>query len=266
MTIETKVRSEPRFILPNKEGEFKKIHKNELAVDVESYQRLNIERAKQIVKEGWRWPDAGALNVSVRLDGSYWVFDGGARHTAAMEIPEIEYLPCMVYESGDKAIAEEAGTFVRLGTKRVRVSGFDKHRANVKAGNPVSMFVNKLLMEAEANKVKAKRQVDQLTTEASFPRRKEALQILWPIIIEIFGEKTLIGSVWRGLLYLEWHLISTQSLGKRKWRKRLVAVGPHGLEIAAKRSAFKNSAPYWARGIMEELNRGQRERLAMVKE
>ena len=246
--------------LANIQGRFMLISKHDLLVDRENYQR-DPKVVKKILKEGWDWPQAGALNIGHREDGKFYIYDGGSRHESAMNIPEVDILPCMVYES--EGAAEEAGTFVGVNINRVRLSGLDKHKGRLIAKDAVSAFVDKLLQRAEMYSVKASKCVQILTDLANTTDGKDQLNAIWPLICGTWNGRMLHSNALRGLYWIESNC--NQSLSAKKWIDAARRAGPDALDFAWKQgSATKGSAPNWGKGIMERLNKNMKVRLKEV--
>lgn len=118
----------------------------ELAVD-SSYQRMPNPRAVEAIAANWDWRLCAPLTVSRRGDpATLYVIDGQHRLEAAKLRGDIPYLPCIVSIFG--SMAEEAGCFVEVNTKRQRVTPLETFRAELAAGDPKAVQVSRLVSDA----------------------------------------------------------------------------------------------------------------------
>lgn len=118
----------------------------ELSVDG-AYQRTPNPRAVQAIAANWDWRLCAPLTVSRRGDPpSLYVIDGQHRLEAAKMRGDIPYLPCIVSVFG--SMAEEAGCFVEVNTKRQRVSALDTFRAELAAGDAKAVQISRMVSDA----------------------------------------------------------------------------------------------------------------------
>ncbi|MEK9738014.1 MAG: hypothetical protein VW239_11885, partial [Candidatus Nanopelagicales bacterium] len=97
-------------------GEFQWISKNLIKIDLESYQRRNPRLANKIAKS-WSWTACNAISV-MRRGNQYYAVDGGTRLLAAKMRSDIKNMPCMVFESGDDGVVDEANAFTDINKYR----------------------------------------------------------------------------------------------------------------------------------------------------
>lgn len=121
-------------------GRFMEINKHFLNVD-HSYQRneVIVPKVRQIQSQ-WSWLGCGAILVVMRTDGTFWVYDGQHRVTAALNRSDITDLPCLVFECSD--VKEEAVAFLKVNTERKPVTSFHKFNARVCSGDDAAGLVN----------------------------------------------------------------------------------------------------------------------------
>lgn len=118
----------------------------ELLLD-SSYQRTPNGRAVEAIARSWDWRLCAPLTVSRRGDPpALYVIDGQHRLEAATLRGDIPYLPCIVSIFG--SMAEEAGCFVEVNTKRQKVTALETFRAELAAGNPRAVQVSRLISDA----------------------------------------------------------------------------------------------------------------------
>jgi hypothetical protein len=118
----------------------------ELGVD-SSYQRTPNPRAVEAIAANWDWRLCAPLTVSRRGDPpTLYVIDGQHRLEAAKLRGDIPYLPCIVSIFG--SMAEEAGCFVEVNTKRQKVSALETFRAELAAGDAKALQISRLVSDA----------------------------------------------------------------------------------------------------------------------
>ena len=133
------------WVVADNPGEFIMIDKKDLNVD-HSYQRekIVVNKVRQIASN-WSWAGCGCILVAMRLDGSFWVFDGQHRVLAAKTRADIAQLPCMVFECVD--IKKEAAGFLVANAERKPVGALDKFKALVMTGDPAAKIVSDVFDE-----------------------------------------------------------------------------------------------------------------------
>jgi len=128
------------WVVADNPGEFMLIDKKDLNVD-HSYQRekIVVNKVRQIASH-WSWAGCGCILVAMRLDGSFWVFDGQHRVLAAKTRADILQLPCMVFECVD--VKQEAAGFLVSNAERKPVGALDKFKALVMTGDSAAEIVS----------------------------------------------------------------------------------------------------------------------------
>jgi hypothetical protein len=118
----------------------------ELAID-EAYQRDANRRAVLAIAKAWDWRLCAPLTVARRGDpASFFVIDGQHRLEAARLRGDIAHLPCLV--SAFESVAEEAGMFVEINTRRQKVSPLETFRAELAAGDAKAQQVARIVANA----------------------------------------------------------------------------------------------------------------------
>lgn len=240
-------------------GAFKRIDKDRLNIDPEYQREVNNPLVNKI-KSDWQWPACGAISVAKREDGTFRILDGQHRWMAALQIKEITQLPCMIFQmSGQKA---EANQFVQANSVRKSLRARDKYNAKLITGDELALRISPLIHQATDRGVRIGNCHGVIEDLAK--SNMEALKNVWPAMLDICQSGSMPTNILRGLVYLEMKLMANSSrfphtLKSDYWRERLLHIGKANLDNAAKKAAGrfgKNSAPNWARGIVEELNKG----------
>lgn len=137
----------------NKPGVLVWIDKNDIKVD-HSYQRPLNEKSVLRIARDFDWALFESL-VIVRRDGDYWVVLGQHRLAAAMRRPDIEKLPCRLFDyGGDRR--REAQIFIDESRRRKSLDAEDKFRAMCAYGDPVAIKV-KTMIEKNGYRVRVNR-------------------------------------------------------------------------------------------------------------
>jgi hypothetical protein len=175
------------------------VHKNELEVDT-SYQRsVNVLKATDIARE-FDWELFSVLIISFR-NGKYFVTDGQHRLTAAKKRPEIELVPCLVFEStGPK---DEAVVYIGANTRKSQIRGYDLFKAKVVSLDSVALGVTELL---SANGRKpgpspSSKTVACLQLMCSlYTRNADDLKTMFPLICDLCASASIPDSLVRALM------------------------------------------------------------------
>ena len=126
---------------------FMTVRPEELLVD-ESYQRdlsdASIRLIRKIVAE-WDWRKFKAPVVAMTEEGPV-VIDGQHTATAAASHPAIDEIPVLVVEATDRQAQAEA--FVGINTTRLGITAAQLHHANVTAGDPLAITIERVCREA----------------------------------------------------------------------------------------------------------------------
>jgi hypothetical protein len=251
-------------------GQFLAIHKDELHIDL-SYQRAaNNDKIRKIAGK-WSWIACGAIIVGCR-EGRYYVIDGGHRVMASRHRIDIKTLPCLVFSTADNI--EEATGFLNANTQRKPMTAFDKFKALVITGDETAVAVQKIAEDSgyelsgsagtgSSFKVKC---VGALMI--NYRLCPEAYRNVWPILGELYGGKSMHEKVVSGLFHLEMCSLKNDiSIARPPWRQRVLKLGAEQLVNAASKAAAyycRGGNRVWAKGIMDLLNHGARNRLDVI--
>ena len=186
-----------------KPGEFIWIDKEDLFVDHE-YQRTKINNTRLAsFASDWSWIKCGVLVVVIR-DDKWWVIDGQHRKLAADKRSDITKLPCLLFGSDDKK--QEARAFVDINTSKTNLTGYEKFRALIVAGDETAIGLNELLKQRGYNAgigtdVKTVRCI--LTVWKIYQQDIKLFKELWPLVTEINQNCQIMDKVTRGIFLAE---------------------------------------------------------------
>jgi hypothetical protein len=249
-------------------GRMMMIQKTRLKID-HMYQRDALNAKVVSISKAWSWVACGAIVVAHR-DGEFFVVDGQYRTLAALKRSDIDQLPCIVFETDD--IRQEAQGFLNLNTLRKPITSRDRYRALLVVGDETAKFVESLLAKAgrAASDHEASGSARCLTTLMKWTQRNlGALERAWPAITAACEGGALQARIVDGLCYIESRLVDGASLSQSQWHKRVVKVGAVALcEGADKAAAFyeKGGEKVWASGMLERINKGLQNKLALKAE
>lgn len=242
--------------------EFAWIKKNDLKIDP-SYQRDQKQaRAVEIAKD-WSWPACGAIYVSLRETGEWFVFDGQHRVAAALLRSDIDDLPCLIFEI--ESIPEEAGAFLDANLKRKTMSWAERFRALLVQGRPEAKFIEELVQRL-GRRVSASAGPQTVSCVSILieccGKDKTALSCVLPIAAELCADKPLHGRLVKGLFLIECKIGSSgASLKDKKWRARLQKIGHDEIMASIQRACVYEghaTAEAAAKGIAKAMNKGLR--------
>lgn len=182
-------------------GKYVLLPKSKLKID-RTYQReQRRERVSEISKE-WSWVSCGAISVTLRDDGNYYILDGGHRKMAADLRSDINVLPCIVFKSA--GVEKESDNFLRINSFRASMHAHEKFKAKLIRGDEDATALTELMEETgySFSAFSGPWSVCFINTLVnSYNRNREGTIKLWPIYAEICGENTN-GTVWSGLFYI----------------------------------------------------------------
>src|SRR5262245_513954 len=134
---------------PGKKPELKWIKLTELFIPTD-YQRPtksdNSLKNINYIRDNFNWSDCGALIVcpiSQAKPMQYAIIDGQHRFKAAEAHGEIKELPCVVIS--ERQSSEQAGSFVVINSKRLRLHPLDQYRAAIAASEPNAVALDSVL-------------------------------------------------------------------------------------------------------------------------
>lgn len=134
---------DPKDIMPidmTKAGRYDEMHKKDLHIPIEKYQRLPRRNIKKIV-DNFNWPCFGALIIADSgpdVDPRYNVLDGGHRLTAARVRDDVDKVPVMIYKA---TIQEQAKYFNIINNVRAAMTSIEKMKAQNEAQDEISLEI-----------------------------------------------------------------------------------------------------------------------------
>ena len=219
----------------NAPGQFAMLHKSELAVDP-AYQRNNInQRRVDAITRTWDWVACGCLVVALRDDDKWFVVDGQHRKLAADQRPDIQELPCLVFETTSRR--EEAVSFLAINQGRVGVGSLDRYRAQLLSGDKTAYAVESLLKSTghRAGDTPSARTVSCVACLYNLATEDCArFQRLWPLLAELHPDGPMTDAVIRGLWTVDkW--LGERSVTEPPYREKLLVIGGKGLNHEIRR-------------------------------
>lgn len=240
-------------------GTFKWLSKKELQVD-HSYQRnkLNELRINQM-SSSWDWILCGALSVAIR-ENAYYVMDGQHRKLAADKRDDIELLPCMIFSTESKPI--EAMHFVGLNSQKTSVSGPDRFKAMIAAGDKNAIAL-KDLITSTGHKVGANSAIKTVSCILClwklFNKNAEIITRLWPLLSDMSPSSPIVDTFVRAMYGCELQMVSRKlSLTMEPFRTKLLSIGSPGIIQEVRRQVLivgKGGQHIETVGAMKFLNR-----------
>jgi hypothetical protein len=248
-------------------GEYQLIDKNLLLISPE-YQREKVTLDKvRMVAQDWSWVACGTITVGLRA-GQYWVIDGQHRVLGAKRRADIECLPCLVFDT--YTVQEEAKGFLNVNTGRKPITSIDKFRAALAADDEIARFVQETFNElgvvakATANNPKEIKALDWAIKRAT--ENRGAFSQVLSMAAELCESMPIQNILLDGLYYIHTH--TSETIYDKRIYQKIKKIGAKGLVDAAKRaSAFfvSGGSTVWGTGMLEEINKGFREKIAFIK-
>jgi hypothetical protein len=243
-------------------GEFMWLDKSIIKVDHEHYQR-NPKVATEVTKiaADWSWVACGAISVALRDDGDYYAMDGQHRLLAALRRDDISKMPCMVFLV--PGVEFEAKGFLRVNTGRRPLTGLEKFRARVTAGDLAAIKVSEFLRAYGyrlTESTEARGGVKCVTLLANLAQENdEILRAVLGVYRDGFESHAIRERVVHGLAEL--HRRRAADLFSKRFIQRCSVVGHDAvIEATAKAAAYyaRGGARVFAEGIANALNKGLR--------
>lgn len=248
-----------------RQGEALEIDKAELQIN-RTYQRQPAEA--RIKKMAAQWSSVSAQVLLVAMtDRQFFVIDGQHRLLAAMLVPGVRKLNCLVFEMTEE---EQAAAYIVCNRMRKPLTSIDLHKAELIKRDAVAIEVQQMCDVAGrsiTNKTSATtvRCVKKLKSYVSTDR--DNFKRVWPLIVELAAGHPMTDEIIDGLVYLEENMPDGETLTSGHWRKRALHVGwaemqDHIKKVAGRRN---NGKAEFARGILNAINHGTSRRIEGVK-
>jgi hypothetical protein len=233
------------------------IHKDLLSIDPE-YQRAPSVRRVRALVDTWSWGACGVLNVA-RRNGTLSIVDGQHRWLAALQRPDIETLPCIVFDVDN--MSEEARMFFNANCNRGNVPGLDKYRSLLKGGDQIAVAVQDAF-DILGLKVAVGCSGGSITCVMwCMKRAKENYRdfaATLTLAADLCKDTVIKERLLDGLYYLHQHC---ESLEDKRFRARILHVGEEMLVEGATRQAklyVEGGNKVFASGMLIEINRNLR--------
>lgn len=129
-------------------GEYREIPLSQLYID-HDYQRQILQDGKANIRrmaERFEWAKFGCLVVGARGPNRFAVIDGQHRACAALYRGDIDRVPCLILQGGQK---QEAAAFAAVNANVTRIHPLQSFHAAVTAGDPDSVEVVAICAEAD---------------------------------------------------------------------------------------------------------------------
>ncbi len=255
------------WVTRDEPGTLMTLHKNILQIHPD-YQRDVIPSKVKEITANWSWVGAGAIVVGERL-GSFWVIDGQHRVLAAKRRSDITVLPCVVFQT--ESVRQEAVAFLDLNAGRKPVSSLGKFRAMIAAGDEAACFVQKTLESLGVMPVACASKANELKSVAWAVRKAGEDQNKFELVMRIATELSRDIHIHEKLLEGLWYIHNRLGVGidDRRFMDRLRSIGARRLiESANKAAAYfsRGGSRIWASGMMEEINKGLRNRFELKED
>ena len=247
-------------------GEFSWIRKEDLVVPDESYQRNGTDAKELRIASRFSWSAFQTISVSKRSDGRYNVIDGGHRLRAAMRRDDVKTIPCMVFHLGDDKGQAEA--FLSINRDRKPMSGVDRHKAMLVAGDPMAEKVENAAMEANRPIAKSSdgTHISCVNEIARCIKDDEAaFNRVWKTIYTVCENRRLTRDMLLGLFWLERFVDGGISSAPRA--RRVLAVGYDALYEGSRQGREFHGNPGAAAiadGMLKKINKGLRQKWEVV--
>lgn len=246
-----------KWSVKDEPGRYKKIEKHKLQVDY-SYQRDTKAEKIKAIRSSWSYVACGAISVSERDDGSYYVIDGQHRVLAAMARSDISHLDCMVFQLNSSR--EEAIGFLAAQVQRKPVTASEKFKAEIVAGDKDAIFIANLL-NSSGYKISDSQhggKVRCIGALLSCVRAdREVMARAWPAVVAAASGKSVDSRVVKAFFWLEKNA-DGNSLSDPFWIKRVSQVGQDQFVSAAiKAGAYYSGGggSVWGPAMQMEMNK-----------
>jgi hypothetical protein len=251
---------------PGDPGELMWIPKGDIEID-DRYQREADNKKANLLAAEFDWTCFGVLIVGRRESGKFFCAEGQHRLLAAMKRSDIVKVPCFVFRS--KGAKAEAAVFVGANCNRKPVPAYAKYKALLMCGDEMAVAVRKLV-DANGRRVEQYSQAGTVSCVALLVKLMSAhrveLERVFPIASAMCEGEGIPNHLIDALVYIEVHLPAGASLCQQPWRKRVEQMAPAAaFRAMASAAAFhaRGGAKVWASGLLAQINKHARNRLAL---
>lgn len=248
------------------QGELRMVEKFLLRVD-DSYQRQASENRIAHIARDFSWPAFGVVLVSLRDDGSLFVFDGQHRVLASRRREDIQELPCLVFRFSN--LSKEAQAFIDANTVRGPVSALQKFKSRTCAEDSDVLAIRAIVgdfgyevPESMSNRAgKLIYCVDAL--EKVYGRGADHMRRVLKVVDSVCVDEPPRGMLVVALSHIDQHLHKhhSSSILRTDVVEKIVKIGSRGLIRAGSGMAElmgKGGEKVYASGIVIAINKQKR--------
>lgn len=185
-------------------GVFRVVSKHDLIIPVEHYQRGGSDAKVTRIANNFSWAAFQVLSVTDVGGGNYHVIEGGHRTRAAMKRPDVDMVPCMVFEM--ETIQDEALAFLEVNVNRKPMSAVDRHHAYIVSGDPLAVKVENAVRES-GRRIEAGQGAHSISCVTELRRcihdDEPAFYRVWPVISRLCEGRKITRDIVLGLFWLE---------------------------------------------------------------
>lgn len=205
-------------MVKGKPGRLVELRKTDIRIPHEYQRFLSRSRAARIARD-FDWFEFGVLIVAHR-NGEYFVVDGQHRLNAALQLPCVDMVPCLLYDF--EGPQHEAEVFALLQLRRKPLVTRDLHRAELFVGGEfghaaqrAQQFIDTLQCES----------VPLSTIRQLWKTKPAAFERIEALLPELVGTATLRKDFIEAIVYLEDALDAAGEGSLADMRARLIDVG-----------------------------------------
>lgn len=250
------------WIFKDVQGVQKSLDKHAVQIHPAYQRHANPNKVRQIAS-AWSWIACGAIVVGKRND-ELWAIDGQHRLLAARMRSDISVIPCLVFET--ESVSQEAQGFINLNLGRKAVSSYDQFRARLAADDEVAAYVDRTFKELgiiAKNDVSGPLEFKSLSLALAMAAQdRDAFRDTMQLVVALCYDRPIKEKMVQGLSFLR----NTWGKFDTKFIERAVKVGHDKLHDGATRAAAfykRGGAKVFAQGMLEEMNKGLRNRFSI---
>jgi len=245
----------------DKPGRFEWLPKHKLIVPTETYQRKGTNSKEVRIASNFSWAAFQTISVAGRCDGLYNVIEGGHRLRAAMKRDDVLNVPCMIFDISDEK--DQAKAFLSVNKERKPMSGIDRHKAMIIAGDPVAAKVENAVNAIGRTVGKSGQSAREVSCINEMRRcietDEQAFNRVWPVIAEVCEGRRITRDIVIGIFRLERFVDGGVSSGVRA--SRVISVGYDALIEGSRQGREFHGHPgetAIADGMLKKINKGLR--------
>ena len=253
---------------PGTPGRFMMIHKDQIVIPDDSYQRAatggGADSKVLKIASGFSWVAFQVISITER-DGVYYAVDGGHRLRAARRRSDIDLVPCMVYETS--SIEDEAKAFDVVNSNRKPMGAVDRHRAHLVQNDAVALKAEQYA--AAAGRVISKNASSGTIScvndlKKCIKEDTDALDRIWPLVVSLCEGHKMVHSILMGIYYIERYC--SEPASSARISKKILAIGYDEMAKAAQSGAAYHghrSPKAFADGMVKAINKGFQQKVEL---